>query len=453
MAYHYPIITIVGANNTGKSFLYNILTKTNEAIVNSIPGFTRDRQYGYGYIHKYTYVCVDTGNYYLNDGIFLNKYNQEIKMQTIQAIKEADLVILLVRDNILNTLDYQILQDIRTHNKHILLLVNSHNKIDIKELLSLGCDIYRVNLLKNSDLKKLYKILYIFVKKIYKQQNKMIFNNITKDNILSNPQYIKIAVVGMPNVGKSTLINRIIKKNRIIMHSTAGTTRNCIIVPIENYYNNYKNIILIDTPGIYKNNSHLNINTYSYNKTIITIKQSNMILFIIDGGKKTLYKKDIALIQYIINQGKSIIIIINKYDLITSNIFHHFKKNLYKIYKYLPVICISAKTGRGCMNIFKLIYQIYNITHAKIKTSKLMNILYDATNNVSPNIYKGRRIKIKFIHIIQYNPLVIMLHGNQVTRLNNNYKRYLINILHTKLGYIGSPIILQYKNNHNPYIH
>ncbi|QJC30245.1 ribosome biogenesis GTPase Der [Enterobacteriaceae endosymbiont of Neohaemonia nigricornis] len=445
MNYNYPIITILGDNNTGKSFLYNILTKTNMAIVNHIPGFTRDRQYGYAIINKYPYICVDTGNFYQNNNKLDNVLHL-VKKQTIEAIIESHLVILLIRGTILNNIDYEFIKIVRSYNKKVIMIINTKEQINILDFMSLGLIFFKIDLYNYKDNKKLYKIIYSYIKTLYKKENT---NFINKNKYVYKKQIIKVSIIGMPNVGKSTFINKVLKKDRVIVNNLPGTTRNSIYITLQTKYN--YDIILIDTPGI-KKKTNCSISLESINKTLISIKESNIVLFILDGTKQNLYNQDISLIEYIIKQGKPIIIIINKFDLITLNIYHNMQHFIYKKFKFLPITYISAKIGIGINKVFKLIYQIYNLSITNIQTSKLMKILYAAINAVKPNMYKRKIIKIKYIHVIKYCPLILLVHGNYVTKLNQHYKRYLINFFSKQLTYIGIPILFKFKDNTNPYI-
>ncbi|QJC33137.1 ribosome biogenesis GTPase Der [Enterobacteriaceae endosymbiont of Donacia clavipes] len=448
MIFKYPIITILGGNNVGKSSLYNILTKKYNSLVNKISGFTIDRKYSSAKIKNFKFICVDTISY-SNYDKKIYKNNFIVKKQILKSIKESNLILLIIKGNKLNSTDYKIIKKIRKYGKKIIILLNTKNKIFLdKEFYSLGIDFYIINFIKNNDILKLKKILFFYIKKIYSYKNYIneLSNNIEKKN------KIKLAIIGLPNVGKSTLINSIINEKRMVVSNIPGTTRESILVPINNFNNMNKNIILIDTAGIKKKNKIKNkIEKFSILESYKMIKKSNIILYIIDGEKKIFCNKDISIIQNIISKGKSVILIINKLDLITLNDIKHLKKLIKIKFNIFPIISISAKFLKNINFIFKLIYKIYNISNKTYNTSKLMKILYLATNSFLPPIYNGRRIKLKYISQNKNHPLIFKIYGNQVTKLNNNYKRYLLNFFYKELKCIGSVIILKFKENKNPY--
>ncbi|QJC32732.1 ribosome biogenesis GTPase Der [Enterobacteriaceae endosymbiont of Donacia semicuprea] len=448
MIFKYPVITILGGNNVGKSSLYNILTKKYNSLVNKISGFTIDRKYGSAKIKNFKFICIDTISY-SNYDEKIYKNNFIVKEQILKSIKESNLILLIIKGNKLNTTDYKIIKKIRKYEKKIIILLNTKDKIFLdKEFYSLGIDFYIINFIKNNDILKLQKILFFYIKKIYSYKNYIneLSNNIEKKN------QIKLAIIGLPNVGKSTLINSIVNEKRMVVSNVPGTTRESILVPINNFNNFNKNIILIDTAGIKKKNKIKNkIEKFSILETYKMIKKSNIILYIIDGEKKIFCNKDISIIQNIISKGKPIILIINKLDLITLNDINYIKKLIKIKFNIFPIISISAKFLKNINYVFKLIYKIYNISNKTYNTSKLMKILYLATNSFLPPIHNGRRIKLKYISQNKNHPLIFKIYGNQVTKLNNNYKRYLLNFFYKELKCIGNIIILKFKENKNPY--
>ncbi|QJC28012.1 ribosome biogenesis GTPase Der [Enterobacteriaceae endosymbiont of Plateumaris braccata] len=453
---NYPIVTIVGSPNSGKSTLYNLLTKTNKALVNDIPGFTRDRNYGYVKINKYRFICIDTGS------IINNVKKEKIKLinslvnkQTFQAIKESDLILFIIKGLYLTNTDYEIINIIRVHKKNVIIILNrKHNDFYEKEFYSLGYKLYPINIININCINKLLILLLPYIKNIYfkkkliKNQNYKYLNNIKNNNII-------LSIIGIPNVGKSTLINTILKEERMIVNHSAGTTRDSITIPITNINQivtkYFKNLIIIDTAGIKKKNKVQNKEKNIIKNSFKSIKKSNIILFIIDGSKEIFSNQETIIINYIINQGKPIIIAINKYDLIHIQKIKQIKKVIRIKFPFIPIIFISAKYGIGLKNLFKFLFKTYNLTNQKIKTSQLMKIMYLAINNFPPPIIKKHRIKLKYIHVGKYNPLTLIIHGNQITKLENNYKRYLLNFLYKNLKFFGIPIFLKFKENKNPY--
>ncbi|WP_168819048.1 ribosome biogenesis GTPase Der [Enterobacteriaceae endosymbiont of Plateumaris rustica] len=454
---NYPIVTIVGAPNSGKSTLYNSLTKTNKALVNNISGFTRDRNYGYVKINKYQFICIDTGSI-IND-IKTKKTelsNFLVNKQTFQAIKESDLILFIIKGFYLTSLDYEIINKIRIYKKKIIIILNRKNiNFYEKEFYSLGYQLYNVNIIDINNINKLCIFLLPYIKNIFLKKNKIKNKNYKNISYINNNN-VKLAIIGTPNVGKSTLINKILKEERMIVNHTAGTTRDSISIPIKDINQTIKkyftNLVIIDTAGIKKKNKIKNIEKNIINESFKSIKKSNIILFVIDGFKEIFSNQDTSIINYIINQGKPIIIAINKFDLIKLKKIKQIKKIIKIKFPFIPIIFISAKYGIGLKNLFKSLFNVYNLTNQKINTSKLMKIMYLAINNFPPPMIKKYRIKLKYIHVGKYNPLTLIIHGNQVTKLENNYKRYLSNFLYKKLELFGIPIFLKFKENKNPYI-
>ncbi|QJC34359.1 ribosome biogenesis GTPase Der [Enterobacteriaceae endosymbiont of Donacia crassipes] len=445
--FQYPIITILGDNNVGKSSLYNILIKKYDSLVNKIPNFTIDKKYSIANIKNIKYICVDTISY--------NKFqenNSLIKKEILFSIKESNLILLLIRGNKLNILDYKIISYIRKYNKQVIIILNIKKQIFLdNEFYSLGFKFYLINIKDRNNIIKLEKILYKYIKKIrdYNKNNtNILYNKIYKINKNS----IKIAIIGMPNVGKSTLINKFINEKRIIVNDMPGTTRESIYIPLNTLNILNKNIILIDTAGIKKKTKIKNkIEKFSISESYKTIHKSDIILYIINGEKNFFCKQDIQLIQYIISKKKIIIIIINKIDLLTKeNIF--FLKKLIKIkFKFFSVIAISAKFISNLDNILKLIYKTYNMSTKIYRTSQLMKILNLATSLVLPPLHNGKRIKLKYIHQVKNHPLLFKIYGNQLKKLSHNYKRYLLKFIYNKLQCFGNIINIKFQENKNPY--
>ncbi|QJC37169.1 ribosome biogenesis GTPase Der [Enterobacteriaceae endosymbiont of Donacia thalassina] len=448
MTYQYPNITILGDNNVGKSSLYNILIKKYDSLVNKIPHFTIDRKYGNAKIKNYKFICVDTVSY--------NKFNEKkslIKEQILFLIKESNLILLIIKGDKLNNIDYEVIYNIRKYEKKIIIILNTKKKNFIDtEFYSLGIDFYQINIINKNDILKLKKILLSYIRNIYiskQNMNKVFIKNKHKNKNKNKNKNIKLALIGMPNVGKSTLVNKFINEKRIIVNNIPCTTRESISISLNNLN---KNITLIDTAGIKKKNKINNkIEKISILESYKIIKKSNIILYIINGEKKIFCNQDITIIKHIISQKKPIILVINKIDLIKSKDINLIKKLIKIKFKFFPIISLSAKFDINLKNIFTLIYKIYNISIKIYNTSKLMKILNLATKLVLPPIHNGKRIKLKYIHQIKNNPLIFKIHGNQLTKLNNNYKRYLLNFFYKKLQCIGNIIYLKFQENKNPY--
>ncbi|UPT14393.1 ribosome biogenesis GTPase Der [Buchnera aphidicola] len=450
-----PIIALIGRTNVGKSTLFNILTKKRNALVSNFSGLTRDRNYEFCYIEKNKkFILTDTAGFDFK----WQPIKTKAYAQTLIAIKEADLILFMVnaREGILPE-EYEILKIIRKHQKESFLLIN---KIDgIKE-------IEKINEFYTLGFKKTIKIsashnqgINNFVNKYLIPWIDFTFNKkikkVTKKEIKLENIPIKIAFLGKPNVGKSTLINTLTMQNRIITSNTPGTTLDTISIPIE--YNN-KNYILIDTAGTSKKKRKKSkIEQISMIKTIETIETADIILLIIDAKEeqKKICNQNLLLVNITEKFGKPLIIIVNKCDLLSSIEKNKFKKSINDQLKnlfFFKIHFISALKNKKVFEIFKLVENLYRFYKTKINTSKLMKTMQDAIRKHQPPIIKGRRIKLKYIHLGSSNPIQIIIHGNQTKQLPLTYKKYLKNFIHESLKINGIPIKIKFKDIKNPYI-
>ncbi|QIE02267.1 ribosome biogenesis GTPase Der [Buchnera aphidicola] len=443
-----PMIVLIGRTNVGKSTIFNILTKTKNALVSNHQGITRDRQYG-SIVLKYNTkaILIDTAGFDIQS----NEIEIEAYKQTLKAIQESNLILFIVDAHAgLMPQENDIAKKIRKYHKKTILVIN---KIDgansiphINEFYMLGFkNIQQISAIHNRGIDTLKnKYLIPWIEKTFQKQQ---FNN---EIIKKLP--IKIAFIGKPNVGKSTLINKILNKKRMITSYIAGTTRDSISTEIK--YNN-KNYLLIDTAGVSKNKRRTNIiEKFSIIKTFQTIEQSNVVLLIIDANVKICHR-DLSLANFIINTGKGIIIIINKCDLLNAiekKKIHKIIEQQIKFFHFLRIHFISALNNQGIFEIFNSIYESYQASQIKISTSKLTKIMHMATKKHQPPMIKGQQIKLKYAHLGSSNPLTIIIHGNRVKYLSSSYKKYLMNLFYNILRIKGAPIQIQFKENVNPYI-
>ncbi|ANZ22776.1 ribosome-associated GTPase EngA [Buchnera aphidicola (Diuraphis noxia)] len=449
-----PIIALIGRTNVGKSTLFNVLTKTRNALVADYFGITRDRQYGYCKLlqSKQKAMIIDTAGLDFNASEIEKKANK----QTFIAVDQSNLILFVVsaRDGLMPQ-EIEIIKKIKTYKKEIILVIN---KIDgIKdcsknnEFYSLGIKkIQTISASHNQKINDLFKKYIIpSINIILKKEN---IKKLQKEDKKIEKSPIKVAFIGRPNVGKSTLINNLLKEERMITCNIGGTTLDSISIPIK-----YKNddYILIDTAGTSKKKKHLNkFEKISIIKTLDTIQKSNVILFIIDAYDK-ICSQDLFLSNFIIKSGKSIVIAINKWDLLDSSEKKKMKENIKKKLKFLyfsKIHFISALQKKGIFKLFQSVKEGYEESNKKISTSKLTKTMFEAIKKHQPPIFKGRRIKLKYAHLGSFNPPKIIIHGNQVTFLSLPYKRYLINFFHQNLNIKGTPIQIQFKDNINPYI-
>ncbi|MGP1952828.1 MAG: ribosome biogenesis GTPase Der [Arsenophonus sp. ET-KM2-MAG3] len=466
-----PIIALIGRQNVGKSTLFNRLTRSRDALVADFPGLTRDRKYGKAKFEEQEFIIIDTGG--INDsedGIKIN-----ITSQSLCAIKEADIIFFIVDVKFgLMPADYVIVKYLRNCMKDIYLLANKIDDLDINIALSdfykLGIkDIYPITASHGQGVDTLIEKIISFysIKKstnnielLKKETNvnywsskkkKIMLKNSEKEPFDSRSLPIKLAIIGQPNVGKSTLSNYILREERLVVYDIPGTTRDSIYIPMER--DGYK-YVLIDTAGVRKKRKITEIvEKFSVIKTLKSIEDANIVLLLID-AKQGISDQDLSLLRFILNAGRSLVIIINKWDNISEENRQSIKNTLelrLGFIDFIKIHFISALYGVGVNSLFKSIHEAYESATRLIGTSLLMRIMKKAEEENLPPLIRGRRIKMKYAHVGGYNPPIIVIHGNQVTDLPNSYKRYLINYFRYKLKIIGTPIRIQFKESDNPY--
>lgn len=442
-----PIIVLIGRTNVGKSTLFNVLTKTKNALVANYQGITRDRQYGYCHFESdQKIILIDTAGL----DIQLNEIEKKAYTQTLQAIQESNLILFIVdaHDGLMPQ-ENQISKIIRKYDKKTILVINKidglNHMSNINEFYSLGFKkIQKISAVHNQGINTLKnKYLAPWIKKT--------FQKIKKNNNTTEKLPIKIAFIGKPNVGKSTLINSILNEERMITCHIPGTTLDSISTPI--IYDN-KNYILIDTAGVSKKKRKTNIiEKFSIIKTLQTIEKSNIVLLIIDASV-TICHRDLSLANFIINSGKGVVIIINKCDLLNAIEKKKIKeliKDKIKFLHFLRIHFISALYKKGIFQIFNSIYESYQESQKKINTATLTKTMHIAVKKHQPPMVKGQKIKLKYAHLGSSNPPKIIIHGNRVKNLSLSYKKYLINFFYKTLKIKGTPIQIQFKENWNPY--
>ncbi|QCI24631.1 ribosome biogenesis GTPase Der [Buchnera aphidicola (Muscaphis stroyani)] len=449
-----PIISLIGRTNVGKSTLFNILTKSRNALVADYPGLTRDRQYGYIFLEKQKKgILIDTAGL----DIQLERIKKKAYVQTLKAIKESDLILFIVDayDGLMPQ-EKNLSQFIRKYNKKIILIINKIDKSfktsKINEFYELGFkNQHQISARCNQGISTLIlKYLIPWINMNFKEK---LNSQLNIKSQKENKREIKIALIGRPNVGKSTLTNAFLKKKQMITCQIPGTTLDSISTPMTHRKKNY---ILIDTAGTVKKNKISNvIEKFSMIKTLQSIENANVVLLIIDASTKTISNQDLSLASFIVKTGKSIVVVINKYDLLHNTEKKRFKNLIEKKLQFLffsRIHFISALKNMGIFNILKSVNEAYINSQNKISASILTKSMHIATKKHQPPIIKGRRIKLKYAHLGSFNPLIIIIHGNQIKCLPNSYKKYLINFFYNMFKIKGALIQIKFKENLNPYI-
>lgn len=480
-----PVVALVGRPNVGKSTLFNRLTRTRDALVADFPGLTRDRKYGQAHIAGYDFIVIDTG------GIDGSEQGVEEKMaeQSLLAIDEADVVLFLVDARAgLTSADIGIAQYLRQRQQKKTVLVA--NKTDGIDADSHCAEFYQLALgevvqIAASQGRGVNQLMENVLAPLFEQQaesnesavqndenfeeiavqdeweHDFDFNNEEESQLLdqaledeaqdNEEKSIKIAIVGRPNVGKSTLTNRILGEDRVVVYDMPGTTRDSIYIPMERDGQQYT---LIDTAGVRKRGKvTLTVEKFSVIKTLQAIQDANVVLLTID-AREGISDQDLSLLGFILNAGRSLVIVVNKWDGLDQEIKDQVKSELDRRLDFIDfarIHFISALHGSGVGNLFESIQEAYACATQKMTTSMLTRILQMATDEHQPPMVSGRRIKLKYAHPGGYNPPIIVVHGNQIERLPDSYKRYLTNYYRRSLKIIGSPIRLLLQEGSNPF--
>ncbi len=480
-----PVVALVGRPNVGKSTLFNRLNRTRDALVADFPGLTRDRKYGHAHLAGHDFIVIDTG------GIDGTEEGVEEKMaeQSLLAIEEADIVLFLVDARAgLTSADIGIANYLRQRQNKTTVVVA--NKVDGIDADSHCAEFYQLGL---GDVAQIAASQGRGVVSLMEQVLSPLAEQMTEESAVENPDVssndadtaefdewdedfdfsneedtalldeelaqeqtpdkknIKIAIVGRPNVGKSTLTNRILGEDRVVVYDLPGTTRDSIYIPMERDNQDYT---LIDTAGVRKRGKvHLAVEKFSVIKTLQAIQDANVVLLVID-ARENISDQDLSLLGFILNAGRSLVIVVNKWDGLDTEVKNRVKSELDRRLDFIDfarVHFISALHGSGVGNLFDSIKEAYECATQKMTTSMLTRILQIATEEHQPPMISGRRVKLKYAHPGGYNPPIIVIHGNQVDKLPDSYKRYLSNHFRRSLKIIGSPIRLQFQEGNNPF--
>ncbi|OTQ37203.1 ribosome biogenesis GTPase Der [Gilliamella apis] len=460
-----PVVALVGRPNVGKSTLFNRLTRTRDALVADFPGLTRDRKYGRAEIKGHEYIVIDTGGIDgTEDGV-----ESFMAEQSLQAIEEADIVLFLVdaRAGAMPA-DHAIAKHLRSRQKATFLVANKIDGIDadsaISDFYSLGLgDIHPIAASHGRGVNVLIETVLDPIFHFANDQNEVLSEDALDDvlpesyddiedeaeSLINQP--IKVAIVGRPNVGKSTLTNRILGEERVVVYDMPGTTRDSIYIPMTRDDREY---IMIDTAGVRKRGKVTEtVEKFSVIKTLQAIEDANVVILVID-AREGISDQDLSLLGFIINSGRSLVIAVNKWDGLSQDIKEQVKTTLddrLDFIDFARLHFISALHGSGVGNLFDSIQEAYDCATRRVNTALLTKIMQMAQDDHQPPLVRGRRVKLKYAHAGGYNPPIVVIHGNQVEDLPDSYKRYLMNYFRRSLKIMGSPIRIQFKEGANPF--
>lgn len=470
-----PVIALVGRPNVGKSTMFNRLTRTRDAIVGDLSGLTRDRQYGEAKWQGRSYILIDTG------GISGDEHGMDEKMaeQSLLAIEEADVVLFLVDARAgLMAADIAIAKHLRSREKATFLVANKTDGLDadsaVGDFYSLGLgEVHAIAASHGRGVTSLLETALLPWMEVVdpkvlseEEENEAYWAALAAKERGEDPDAvpeeveddfnpldlpIKLAIVGRPNVGKSTLTNRILGEDRVVVYDMPGTTRDSIYIPMQRDEREY---ILIDTAGVRKRAKISDtVEKFSVIKTLQAIEDANVVMLVID-AREGISDQDLSLLGFILNSGRSLVIVVNKWDGLSQEVRDEVKETLdfrLGFIDFARIHFISALHGSGVGNLFESVTEAYDCSTRRINTSMLTRIMTMAEEDHQPPLVRGRRVKLKYAHAGGYNPPIVVIHGNQVKDLPDSYKRYLMNYFRRSLNVMGTPIRIQFKEGDNPF--
>ncbi|MBE0366328.1 ribosome biogenesis GTPase Der [Pseudoalteromonas sp. MMG013] len=463
-----PVIALVGRPNVGKSTLFNRLTRTRDALVADFPGLTRDRKYGQASYDGYEFIVVDTG------GIDGSEEGIETEMaeQSLLAIEEADIVLFLVDARAgMNAADQAIAQHLRKQQKKCFLVANKTDGIDADSncaefyQLAIG-EVYQIAAAHGRGITQLLDLtLQPVIAELAAEEDELAQDDADladlylegdegahedgKTGFEDKP--VKLAIIGRPNVGKSTLTNRILGEERVIVYDMPGTTRDSVYIPMTR---NEREYVLIDTAGVRKRKKVSDVvEKFSVIKTLKAIEDANVVLIVVD-AREGISDQDLSLLGFALNAGRSLVIAVNKWDGLDDYVKERIKTELDRRLGFIDFArlhFISALHGTGVGHLFESVDEAYASATKRISTAMLRRIMDMAQADHQPPLVRGRRVKLKYAHAGGYNPPRIVIHGNQVHDLPDSYKRYLMNYYRKALNIMGTPIKIEFREGDNPF--
>lgn len=434
-----PVIALIGRPNVGKSTLFNVFTRSRDAIVANEPGLTRDRQYGVGERGGKSFIVIDTG------GLSGEKQALDDLMarQTRLAIDEADEVLFIVDARAgLTGADRLIAELVRKSGKSCRVVLN---KTDGLDALQAEAEFYALG------FEQLHSIAAAHRKG----------TSVLLDSILNNyPEQAGadtvdhgpvVAVIGRPNVGKSTLINRLVGAERVVAFDQPGTTRDTITVPFERHGKPYT---LIDTAGVRRRGKVREaVEKFSVIKALEAIERAQVVIVVVD-AQEGLTDQDITLLGYVIDSGRALVVAVNKWDGLDDEQRVSNREALARRLEFVAYAArhfISARHGTGVGELMASVDQAYASAYRDFNTRYLTDLLEEAVFRHNPPLHHGRRIKLRYAHQGGRNPPVIVIHGNQTSHLPASYLRYLSNFFIDRLKLRGTPLRIELKSGKNPF--
>ncbi|MBB3118816.1 ribosome biogenesis GTPase Der [Pseudoduganella violacea] len=440
-----PVIALVGRPNVGKSTLFNRLTRSRDALVADLPGLTRDRHYGEGRVGERPFLVIDTGGFepVAKDGIMF-----QMALQTKQAVAEADVVIFLVDGRQgMTPHDKTITDFLRKSGRPVMLVVNKAEGMRYTAVVS---DFYELGLGEPYAISSAHGD---GVNDLVQEALDMAFASRPADEeeLLPDERGVKIALVGRPNVGKSTLINTLLGEERVIAFDMPGTTRDSIEIPFEREGKNYT---LIDTAGIRRRGKVFEaIEKFSVVKTLQSISEANVVILMLD-AQQDISEQDAHIAGFILESGRALVLAVNKWDGLQTHQRDQVKMDMDRKLDFLGFAkthFISALKSTGIGPLMKSVDAAYAAATANLGTPKLTRALQEAIEKQEPKRKGGLRPKMRYAHQGGMNPPVIVIHGNSLDAVSEPYKRYLEKHFRETFSLVGTPLRIELRTGKNPF--
>ena len=436
-----PVIALIGRPNVGKSTLFNRLTRSRDALVADYPGLTRDRKFGFGKLGPIPYIVIDTG------GVAGGEEGIEEAMvaQTIKALQEADVAIIMVDGRSgLTASDEHVADLARRHAKKTWLAVN---KAEGLESTTANAEFYGLG------LGDPIAVSAVHGDRISAMMDEVLAPYEEEESVpdADDENELRIAVIGRPNVGKSTLINRLIGEDRMVVYDMPGTTRDTIEVPFERSDRKY---MLIDTAGI-RRKARVSeaIEKFSIVKALQAIEKSHVVIAVLD-AQEGVTEQDVSLLGLVVERGRALVVVTNKWDGLSPEQRKKVRDDLDRRLPFLDFaerITISALHGTAVGDLLPAVERAYRAATSDLSTTELTRELEAAVMEHATPMIRGRRVKLRYAHQGGRNPPVIVIHGNQTDKLPDSYHRYLINRFRKAFKLKGTPVRLVLKKGKNPF--
>jgi GTP-binding protein len=438
-----PVVAIVGRPNVGKSTLFNALTRSRRALVADEAGLTRDRQYGRALVGRRPWIVVDTGG--LTEGD--SGLEPLVTRQALQAVDEADLVLLLVDGRAgLAPADETTVGRLRPYSKPTLLVVNKVEGMDpdlaASEFHRLGLrEVVPISAAHGDGIGALVAAI----------EATLPGAGEAEEAAGAEDQGVRVAVVGRPNVGKSTLINRMVGEDRVLTFDAPGTTRDSVLIPFQRDGRRY---VLIDTAGV-RRRARVSepIEKFSIVKTLQAIEAAHVVVLLLD-AQAGVAEQDLHLLGHVLETGRALVLAVNKWDGLPAEQRSRVRSELERrlaFVDYASLHFISALHGSGVGGIFTAVDQAWASASRKLSTPMLTRLLQEAVAAYPPPLVRGHRVKLRYAHQGGQNPPLIVVHGNQADEVPESYRRYLARRFREALDLRGTPVRVELRTGPNPF--